>query len=79
MNLLIFYERELAMRKKLTIKEKQQRKEIKRIKEIKEKINSQLSILGFHRIFDYEDDDGNLKEREVSEANKKIEELTKLL
>jgi hypothetical protein len=67
------------MRKKLTSKEKQQRKEMKRTREIKEKINSQLSILGFHRIFEYEDDDENLKEKEVSEANKKIEELTKLL
>ncbi|TXG75794.1 hypothetical protein E6Q11_06670 [Candidatus Dojkabacteria bacterium] len=66
------------MRKKLTAAEKKARKEKKRVQEIQKQIRSQLSIIGFHRIFEYEDDaDGAIKEKEINDANQKISELEK--
>ena len=64
------------MRVKLTAEQKKARKEKKRRLEIEKLIQSQHSIISFHKLFSYVgDEDGAIKEREISEARRKLIEL----
>lgn len=68
------------MRKKMTAQEKRERKERKRIKELNDLIESQYSIISFHRLFEYADDiDYTIRDAEIRAAKEKIAQLEKQL
>ena len=68
------------MRKKMSEQEKRELKARKRRLKLQELINSQYSIISFHRIFEYlEDTDHSIRSAEVKAAKEKISLLEKQL
>ena len=70
----------LRVRRKMTEKEKLDRRARKRRFELRGELAKQYTVIGFHRLFKYEDQEAQHKlELEVDEAKRKAADLEKLL